>query len=153
MSLILIQSENTFYPKNQNKLVLSDNFFKHRSISLIPKKQKETLITYEKKSNSNHTINHNNSLIQEVNRFKINNNLYTHKTKKSSNIDERILPIVSIDLNESSTLKKEEISNFNSKLIDLSIERIKLLKLNYIKELANLRDCIDKTLEKINKIN
>ena len=153
MSLILIQSENTFYPKNQNKLVLSDNFFKHRSISLIPKKQKETLITYEKKSNSNHAINHNTSLIQEVNKFKINNNLYTHKTKKSSNIDERILPIVSIDLNESSTLKKEEISNFNSKLIDLSIERIKLLKLNYIKELANLRDCIDKTLEKINKIN
>ena len=85
MSLILIQSDNTFYSKNQNKLVLSDNFFKHRSISLIPKKQKESLITYEKKMNSNHTINHNSSIIQEVNKFKINNNLYTHKTKKSSN--------------------------------------------------------------------
>ena len=153
MSLILIQSQNNFYPKNQNKLILSENFFKHRSISLIPKKHKDTLIQYEKKFNSNHTINHNTSIIQEANKFKINNNIYSHKTKKSSNIDERILPIVSIDLNESSTLKKEEISNFNSKLIDLSIERIKLLKLNYIKELANLRDCIDKTLEKINKIN
>ena len=153
MALILLQNQNPFYARTQNKLSLSENFLKHRSISLLPRKEKESLISYEKKSNSNNNTINNSSIIQEANKFKINNNIYSHKTKKSSNIDERILPIVSIDLNESSTLKKEEISNFNNKLIDLSIERIKLLKLNYIKELANLRDCIDKTLDKLNKIN
>ena len=63
------------------------------------------------------------------------------------------MPIISIDLDERSTLKKEDISNFNNKLSELTIEKIKLLKLNYIKELINLRDCIDKTLENLEKKN
>ena len=144
MALLLLQ--NPFYSRTQNKLSLSENFFKHRSISLLTRKEKETLIFYEKKYNSSN----NSSIIQEPNKFR-NYNIYTHKTKLRSNIDESVLPIVSIDLDDSSTLKKEEIANFNNKLSDLSIEKIKLLKLTYIKELTNLRNCIDKTLEKLNK--
>ena len=151
MTLILIQNQNNLYTRAQNKLSLTDNFLKHRSISLLTKKEKDSL-SYEKKYSSNNNIINNSSIIQVPNRFQINN-IYTHKNKKHSNIDESVLPIVSIDLDESSTLKKEEICNFNNKISELTSEKIKLLKLNYIKELANLRDCIDKTLEKVEKKN
>ena len=152
MALILLQNQNPFYARTQNKLSLSENFLKHRSISLLPRKEKESLISYEKKSNSNNNTINNSSIIQEPNKFNINY-IYTHKNKKNSNIDESILPIVSINLDETSTLKKEEISNFNNKLTELTIDKIKLLKINYIKELTNLRDCIDKTLENLEKKN
>ena len=152
MALILLQNQNPFYARTQNKLSLSENFLKHRSISLLPRKEKESLISYEKKCNSNNNTINNSSIIQEPNNFNINY-IYAHKNKKNSNIDESILPIVSIDLDETSTLKKEEISNFNNKLTELTIDKIKLLKINYIKELTNLRDCIDKTLENLEKKN
>ena len=48
MALILLQNQNPFYARTQNKLSLSENFLKHRSISLLPRKEKESLISYEK---------------------------------------------------------------------------------------------------------
>ena len=91
MTLIVLQNQNPFYARTQNKLSLSDNFLKHRSISLLPRKEKESLISYEKKSNSNNNTINNSSIIQEPNKFNINY-IYTHKNKKNSNIDESILP-------------------------------------------------------------
>ena len=81
MALILLQNQNPFYARTQNKLSLSENFLKHRSISLLPRKEKESLISYEKKCNSNNNTINNSSIIQEHNKFNINN-IYIHKNKK-----------------------------------------------------------------------
>ena len=72
MTLILIQNQNNLYTRAQNKLSLTDNFLKHRSISLLPKKEKDSL-SYEKKYSSNNNIINNSSIIQVPNRFQINN--------------------------------------------------------------------------------
>ena len=53
---------------------------------------------------------------------------------------------MSIDLNETLTIKEEHISDLRNKLKELSSDKIKLINKSYIKELKILRDTIDNIL-------
>ena len=62
------------------------------------------------------------------------------------------LPKVSIDLNESSNLKEEEVKELKMKLKELTIDKIKLINKNYIKKLKTLREAIENVINNNNML-
>ena len=114
-------------------LSITDALTKHRSISLTSKR-------------SAPTSTFTSTIIQEPNKFP-NMKTFSHN-HKSKNIPNcyATLPKVSIDLNETLTIKEEHISDLRNKLKELSSDKIKLINKSYIKELKILRDTIDNIL-------
>ena len=73
-------------------------------------------------------------------------NLINEKKNKVDSFFYSTLPKVSIDLNETSVLKVEEVTQMIQKMNELNNEKIKFLNKAYIKELKILKDTIDLTI-------
>ena len=111
---------------------------KHRSISLNSKKSV---------NNSLNSIMSNFSPTNKTKRKSTNSKALSQKSTKSKpDCLISTLPKVSIDLNETPTLKLQEIINLRNKLKELTNDKIKFLNKNYIKELKTLKDTIDSSI-------
>ncbi len=128
--------------KNEFNLSLSDALIKHRSISLTTKKG---ISGISPSPNGNMS-----TLIKDNSKFH-NIKAFSHKTKNVSGTF-ATLPKVSIDLNESSNLKEEEVNELKMKLKELTIDKIKLINKNYIKELKTLREAIENVINNNNML-
>ena len=133
MSFYLTSSQSKLPMTSEINLSITDAITKHRSISLTSKR-------------SAPTSTFTSTIMQEPNKFP-NMKTFSHN-HKSKNIPNcyATLPKVSIDLNETLTIKEEHISDLRNKLKELSSDKIKLINKSYIKELKILRDTIDNIL-------
>lgn len=128
--------------KNEFNLSLSDALMKHRSISLTTKKGLSVI--------SSSPTSNMSTFIKDNSKFH-NIKTFSHKAKNVSGTY-ATLPKVSIDLNESSHLKEEEVKELKMKLKELTIDKIKLINKNYIKELKTLREAIENVINNNNML-